>query len=275
MNLNFKKACSDVFSLKYIWIYVFFAAVIGTLSSIFQSAEGIPYHKALSNIISVFTYISTGYLLIMVNNLLHENNLNNENENFWQNLLNSTKKGFKCFFGTLLNTLIVFFFGAIIALAFVLIFMAVTHIAITENNILSFPFLKITLGLLAIVLMIFMLFILKLLPIAYAEEFSIKAMFRWKKVFKVFFLQNNAKKTFCIIGLYIISELIIFLTMFLLMFAFNIAFIFLAKSLLATHYVLTAFLINISSVMIPFLGAIAHYLLISIIFNMLTYVYKK
>ena len=275
MNLNFKKACSDVFSLKYLWIYVFISAVIATLSSIFQSAEGIHYHKALSNIISIFTYITTGYLLIMVNNILHENDLNNNDESFWQNLWNSTKKGLKCFIGVALNTLIVFFFGAIVALISVLIFMGITHIAVTENNIFSFPFLKIALGLLAIILIIFMLFVLKILPIAYAEDFSLKAMFCWRKVFKEFFFNGKIKKTLAILGLYIAIELAIFLVMFLIMFSFNLAFVFLAKSLLSSHYILTAILINISSVITPFLGAIAHFILIAIIYNMLALVYKK
>lgn len=275
MNLNFKKACSEVFSLKYLWIYVFFAAVIATLSSIFQSAEGVPFYKALSKLISIITYISTGYLLIMVNNLIHDRSLNDENETFLQNFWNSTKKGFHFFLGILSNTFIIFFIGAVTALIFICIFMAVTHIEVNANNITSFPFLKIVLGLLAIVLITLMLFVLKLLPIAYADNFSLKVMFCWKKVFKIFFQQDKTKKTAAILGIYILAELTIFLVMFLMMFVCNLIFIFMIKTLLMNHYILAAFLINTSNVIIPFLGAIAHFILVGIIYNMLAEVYKK
>ncbi|MBR2525003.1 hypothetical protein IKE67_00915 [bacterium] len=275
MTLNFKKAYSNVFSLKYLWIYIFFAAAVATLSSIFQSAKGIPYYKTISNLISVFTYIPIGYLLIMVNNLLHDRELNDNNETFLQNFWNSVKKGLKCFVGIFLNIIIVFLFSLIIALAFVWIFMAITHIEVNANNITSFPFLKIVLGLIATAFIICMLFILKLLPVAYADNFSLKAMFCWKKVFKEFFQKEIFKKTLAILGIYIAVELIIFLIMFLMLFSFNIALIFIIKNLLLNHYVIAALLINLSNVIVPFLGAIAHFILISIIYNMLADVYKK
>jgi len=275
MKLNFKKAVNDVFGLRFYWVYIFLAAVIATLSSIIQSTKGMPLHNAISNVISIFTYISTGYLLIMVNNLLHDNDLNNNDETFWQNFWNSTKKGLKCFLGTLLNTIIVFAFGALIAMVCVLTFMAITHIAITENNLFHYTSLKIILGLLALVLVVFMLFILKFLPIAFAENFSLKIMFCWRKVFKEFFFNGKAKKTLAIIGIYILIELTIFLMMFIMLFTLNLAFIYTIKTLLTNHYVLAAFLINISAVITPFLGAMAHFMLMSIIYNMLADVYKQ
>ncbi len=275
MKLNFKKAVSDVLSLKYYWIYIFLAAIVATLSSIFQSAKGLPFHDAISNVISIFTYISTGYLLIMINNLLNNKELNNADENFLQNFWNSTKNGFKCFFGTLLNTVIIFSAGAIVALMVVLVFMAITRIAVNEQNILSFPALKVALGLLAIILIILMLFVLKLLPIAYSENFSIKAMFCWRKVFKEFFQEGKTKKTLAILGIYILVELAIFLTLFLTMVIFNLIFMYTVKTLLVNHYVLTAFIINLSAVAVPFIISIAHFMLMSLIYHMLTDVYKN
>ena len=275
MNLNFKKSVNNVFSLKYFWIYLFFAAVVTTLSSILQSAKEVPFHNSISNFISIFSYISTGYLLIVINNLLHENNLNNDNENFWQNLWNSTKKGLKYFLGSLANMIIVFSVGAIIAISAVLIFMAVTHNTVTENNIFTFWQLKLILGCLAIILSIFMLFILKLLPIAYAENFSIKDMFCWKKVFKTFFQKGKTKTTLAILGIYILFLIAIFLTMFLIMFIVNLLFVYTIKTLLTNNYVAAAFLINLSGVITPFFAATAHFILISIVYNMLAYTYKN
>ncbi len=274
MNLDFKKALKDVFGLKYFWIYILIFAVITTLSSIIQSAKVIPYNSLISNIISIFTYIAIGYLFIMIHNLLNNKELNTE-ENFGQNLWNSTKKGLKAFVGTLSNTIIGFLFGSFIAISSVLIFMKITHNVITENNLFSFPELIVIFSVIAILMTIYMLFVLKLLPVAYAENFSLKAMFCWRKVFKEFFKKGRIKATFTVIGIYVLSIILIFTIMFITMFLFNLILVYSIKTLLNNHFILVSFLINLSSVITPFLISIMHFMLSGFIFHLLSQIYKE
>jgi len=275
MNLDFKKAITDLFSLKYFWIYLLSFAVITTLSAIIQSAKVIPYNSLISNIISVFTYIAIGYLFVMVNNLIHNRELNVNDENFAQNLWNCTKKGLKAFVGTITNTIIGFLFGSLFAIAAVFSYMKVTNTVITENNLFSYPLLNLIFGLIAIFLTVYMLFVLKLLPVAYSENFSLKIMFCWRKVFKSFFQKGKTKKTFTVIGIYVISLITILLIMLAIMFLFNLVLIYFAKTLLAKHFVAVAFLINISSVIAPFTISMLHFILSGFIYHLLGQIYKE
>lgn len=275
MNLNFKKAFSDVFSLKYFWVYLFIFAVITTLSSIIQSAKVIPYNNFISNCISIFAYIATGYLFLMINNLINNKDINNNDESFIKNIIESTKKGLKAFVGTLANTLIGFICGSFVAIISVFAFIKITHNVVTEDNLFHFPVLNIIFAVIAIVLMVYMLFVLKLLAVAYCENFSLKMMFCWRKVFNRFFRKGNAKETLAAIGIYVFSIIFIFVTMFLLIFLFNFILIYFIKTLLNSHFVAVAFLINISYVIAPFFIAMFHYILSGYIFHLLGQVYKK
>ena len=275
MNLDFKKAITDLFSLKYFWIYLLIFAVVTTLSSIIQSAHGIPYNSLISNVISIFTYIATGYLFIMVNSLLNDKSLNIDDETFGQNIWNCAKKGLKAFLGTLSNTIIGFLFGSLIAIISVFAFMKLTNNLITENNLLSFPALNIIFLLIVLFLMIYMLFVLKLLPVAYSENFSLKMMFCWRKVLKKFFQKGNIKDTLSVICIYAFSIIIIFLVMFSLMFLFNLIFVYFMKILLMKNYVAVAFLINISSVITPFAISMMHFILSGFVYHLLGQIYKR
>lgn len=275
MNLDFKKAFKDVFSLQYFWFYLLFFAVITTLSFIMQSAKVILYNNLISNIFSVFAYISTGYLFLMINNLLKNNNLNNENETFFMNLLNSTKKGLKGFVGILANTIFGFLIGSVFAIISVLLFIKKTHILINENNLFDFPLLNIVFIIIAVFLTIYMLFVLKLIPTVYSENFSLKVMFCWRKVFKEFFKKGKRKATLSVLGIYIVSILIIFAILFAGIFLFNLVLIFSMKKLLVNHYVLVAFLVNLQGVIVPFLAACFNFAISGIIFHLLSQIYKK
>ena len=113
MNLNIKDSFKKVFSLKFFWIYLFIFAAITTISNIFQKAENIPNSSFISSFISCFSYISLGYLFIMINKVINNDNENFE-ENFWTNLVESTKQGFKALVGIFCNILILLCFDTIL-----------------------------------------------------------------------------------------------------------------------------------------------------------------
>ena len=275
MNLDVKKAFGDVLKLKYFWVYLFISTVFVTLSSIVQSAKIIPLNNVLSNIISVLTYISMGYIFIMLNNLLNDRDLNDENETFLQNLWNSTKKGLKAFVGTLANTLIVFVFSSIVTISGVFIFIKATGNDINENKMFSFPLLNVGFLLLVIVLSVLMIFVLKLLPVAYSKEFSLKEMFCWRKVFRSFFKKGSKKETIVLLSIYVLSMILLFLMLFAFMFLFNFLLVFTIKKFLVSHYAAVAFLINVSGVITPFVTGMVHFFVQSVIFHLLAQIYKR
>ncbi len=275
MNLDFKKAFKDVFNLKYFWAYLFIFTVITSLSTILQSAKGVPYNSLIANILSVVTYVSFGYLYLAVNNLLNDKELNNEDETFFENLWCSTKKGLKCFVGILANTFIGFVCSALFAIICVFIFIKKTGTMITENNLFSYPILIAIFAVLAVLLTIYMLFVLKLLPIAYSENFSLKTMFCWRKVLKRFFKKGNTKNTFKIIGLYFLTVITLFLMLFLVMFLFNLIVVYSIKTLLVNHYLIAAFLLNISAVITPFIAGMLNYIISAVTYHLLGQIYKN
>lgn len=273
MNLDFKKAFKDVFSLKYFWVYLFIFAVVTSLTSIVQGAKSMPYHTSISNIISVFTNISSGYLLIMVHNLLNNNELNDETfaKSFW----NSTKKGFKAFLGTLTNTIIVFTFGSLIAIAATLIFIKITKNVVTEMNLFSFPILNVIFVLIVLLISIFMLFVMKLLPIAYSKEYSLKEMFCWRKVFKAFFQKGKSKDTFLVLLSYIFILLISFAVLWGITFIFDLIMVYFTKVLLINHYMAYLIITHISNVIGPFIIGMFHFCLQGVIYHLLSQVYGR
>lgn len=275
MNLDFKKAFNDVFHLKFFWAYLFIFTIITTLSTILQSAKGVPYNNLIANILSIFTYISFGYLYIMTNNLLKDKDLNNEDETFFKNLWDSAKKGLKSFVGILANTFIGFFFFAIIAIICVFLFIKKTGIMITENNIFSYPILITIFAVITLFLTIYMLFVLKLLPVAYSENFSLKTMFCWRKVLKIFFKKDNAKNTFKVIGLYFLTVVTLFLILFLVMFLFNLIIVYSIKTILTEHFVFAAFLLNVSAVITPFIAGMLNYIVSAVTYHLLGQIYKN
>jgi len=273
MNLDFKKAVKDVFGLKYFWVYLFIFAVVTTLSSITQSIESMPYHTLISNFISIFTYIASGYLFIMVHNLLNNTELNNEaiSESLW----NSAKRGLKAFIGTLVNTLIIFFFASLIAVGSTFIFIKTTGNTITEMNLFKFPVLNVIFLIIVLFVSLFMLFILKFLTIAYSKEFSLKEMFCWRKVFKTFFQKGKIKDTFLVIVTYI-SILLVASAIFLgITFAFNLLMIYFTKILLINNYIAFLLLSHISNVAGPFLIGMFHFSIQGVIYHLLAQVYLR
>ena len=273
MNFDFKKALKDVFGLRYFWVYLFIFAVITTLSSIVQSTVNMPYRDLISNIISVFTYISSGYLFIMIHNLLCGNELNEES--FLESLWNSTKKGFKAFLGILANVVIVFSFGSVFAIAATLIFIIITKNVVSELNLFSFPALNVVFLLIAVIMGIFMLFILKMLPVAYSREYSLKEMFCWRKVFTAFFKKGKIKDTFLIVVSYIFVLILAAAVFFGVTFIFNLLIVYLTKVILINHYMAYLLITHISNVFWPFLIGVFHFSVQGVIYHLLTQIYEK
>ncbi len=270
MNLDFKKAFNEVFELKYFWVYAFIYSVLATLSTIFNTTKGITLGEVISNIFSICTFISIAYIIMMIHNLINDNKLNNENENFWQNLGKSIKLGFKAFVGVLANILIIFLidFGAIILWALINAVIDKSGKIINSFSIISF-------ALIILITVIAMLFIVKLLVVAFSQNYSIKDMFKWRKVSKVFFKKGLAKKTCAVLGIYLLTCILLSAILLGILFLFNLGISFFAKTLLENHYLTVAILVSLSGVILPFVGGFAHFMLSSGIYNMLAKIYKE
>ncbi len=273
MNLDFKRAVKDVFGLQYFWVYLFIFAVVMTLSSIFQSAENMPYHDLISKFISAFTYISSGYLFIMVHNLLNDNDLNGET--FIQTFQSSITNGSKVFLGTLIYVFFLFFTGSIEAILATFAFIKITKNVVTEMNLLSFPVLNAIFLLIVLSLGICMLFVLKFFPVAYSEKYSLKDMFRLKKVFKNFFRKDKIKDTLFVISFYIFVILFAISVFWVITFLFNLLMVYLTKFMIINHYLGYLLLSQISNVAGPFLIGMFHFSIQGIIYHLLAQIYGR
>ncbi len=270
MKLEIKKAFKDVVNLKYFVPYLFIFAVISAISAIFSGTTEMQNNVSIGNIISVLTYISLGYLFIMVNNLLN-NKEENSDETFWASLWNSTKKGFEGFIAIAINTILL----VLIVLVFVIgvVFVCsktglIKDLAIAQ----AYTWLKI---IVVVPLAPAVLFTLKFLPVVYSEKFSIKDTFHWIKICKNFLNKDKFKETLAIIGLYILVLVILGLLIFGFTFILNLIIVLVSKYLLQNHYVALTFMINISSVILPFIFAMLHYTISGVMFILLANVYKK
>ena len=274
MNLNIKDSFKKVFSLKFFWIYLFIFAVITTISNIFQKAENIPNSSFISSFISCFSYISLGYLIIMINKVINNDNENFE-ENFWTNFVESTKQGFKALVGIFCNILILLCFDTILMIVAIGTHFFATKKLVSPTEIMNIPAFIALIAAIALFTIVSILLISHLLPVAFSEKYSIKDMFNWVKVLNIFFKKGYTKRTLAIFGIYILALIIIIGFMFSVMFIFNFVILFFAKTLLVNHYIAMAFLINLSYVLTPFLIATLNFMLSGGIFRMFANVYKE
>ena len=272
MKLEIKKAFKDVVSLKYFVPYMFIFTVITALGAIFSNTND-TNNLGIGNFTSVLSYISLGYLFIMINNILNNKELNTE-ESFGTSLLKSTENGFKGFVAIALNTIFLVLIVLLLVIVEVFIFSKMGLITnLNESNLLTeslwlFSFIIIQLAPVV-------LFTLKFLPVVYSERFSIKDTFHWIKICKNFFKKGSAKETFAIIGLYVLVLAILFLSIFGATFVLNLIVVLISKYLLQSHYVALTFMINVSTVILPFVFAMLQYTISGVMFTLLANVYKK
>ncbi len=272
MKLEIKKAFKDVVSLKYFVPYMFIFAVITALGAIFSNTND-TNNVGIGNFTSVLSYISLGYLFIMINNILNNKELNTE-ESFGTSLLKSTENGFKGFVAIALNTILLVLIVLLLVIVEVFIFSKMGLITnLNESNLITeylwlFSFIIIQLAPVV-------LFTLKFLPVVYSERFSIKDTFHWIKICKNFFKKGSAKETFAIIGLYVLVLAILFLSIFGATFVLNLIVVLISKYLLQSHYVALTFMINVSTVILPFVFAMLQYTISGVMFTLLANVYKK
>lgn len=267
MILDFKQTFKEVFQLKYFWVYLFIYTVLATVSYIFSTLKAFPHNEVISNIFSICTYIPIAYLLVMVHNLLNKNELNND-ENFVQNLCKVTKTSIKAFFAMFLNMLIVFLFD------FVFIFIPVVIAMVLAIDIPK-AVLYIPIAFVILLSALVMLFITKLLGVAFSKNFAIKDTLKWITVAKIFFKKGFAKKTWTVFGIYVSICLALVCLLFGALFLFNLTIVYFAKTLLANHYILMSFLLNLSNVMVPFLGAMAYFILSAVTYNLFAKIHDE
>ena len=274
MKLEIKKAFNDVFTLRFFWIYLFIFTVLTTVSTIFNAAKAVPYNEVISNIFSIFTYVSIAYLITMVHNLLCDKNLNDEEQTFWQNLKESFNVGVKAFVGLAINTLIVFAVDFILLASIVVVFM-VAFENVTQSTIMKNAYF-ITLSSIIVLISIFaLLYVFKLIPITFAQDYKIKDTFKWIKTAKIFFKKGFVKNTLLILATYLFICLVLIVILFGLSFLMNLLVLTFAKTLLVNHYLLVSFLFSLSGIIIPFVGSMVHFIVSAIIYNLLSQVYKE
>lgn len=272
MKLEIKKAFKDVVSLKYFVPYMFIFTVITALGAIFSNTND-TNNLGIGNFTSVLSYISLGYLFIMINNILNNKELNTE-ESFGTSLLKSTENGFKGFVAIALNTIFLVLIVLLLVIVEVFIFSKMGLITnLNESNLIT-EYLWL-LSFIIIQLAPVVLFTLKFLPVVYSERFSIKDTFHWIKICKNFFKKGSAKETFAIIGLYVLVLAILFLSIFGATFVLNLIVVLISKYLLQSHYVALTFMINVSTVILPFVFAMLQYTISGVMFTLLANVYKK
>ena len=271
MKLELKKAFKDVVNLKYFVPYLFIFAVISAISAIFSGTSEMQNNVSIGNIISVLTYISLGYLFIMVNNLLNNKEENSE-ETFWASLWNSTKKGFKGFVAIAINTILLVLIVLVFVVGVVFVCSKTGLIKDLANITQAYNWLM---AIVVVPLAPAVLFALKFLLVVYSEKFSIKDTFHWIKICKNFFNKDKFKETLAIIGLYILVLIVLGLLIFGFTFILNLIIVLMSKYLLQNHYVALTFMINISSVILPFIFAMLHYTISGVMFILLANVYKK
>lgn len=273
--LTIKNAFKQIFSLKYFWIYLFLFATVATISNIFQSAKNIPNYNLISSVISFLSYISLGYLFVVIHDILNNNSTENENENFWSNLINSSKKGFKCLLGIILNILTMVAVGLVLLGTFVFCEKILTKLIFSATHSFKMLPLIVVVSLIIGFIIITSIVISLFVPVAFAEKYSFKDMFKWNKIFKTFFQKDFRKRTLFIFGIYILGLIAIFGSIFGVMFFINAFIIYFAKTLLEEHFVAIAILINLSNVLTPFLVAGLNYILSGGIFVLLANIYKE
>lgn len=267
MILDLKQTFKEVFQLKYFWVYLFIYTVLATISYIFSTLKAFPHNEIISNVFSICTYIPIAYLLVMIHNLLNTTESNND-ENFVQNLGKVTKTAVKAFFAMILNTWIVFCFD-IVFISIPIVIAMVLSIKIPKAAL----YIPITFIILLSVLAMF--FITKLLGVAFSKNFAIKDTLKWITVAKIFFKKGVAKKTWIIFGIYVSVCLALVCFLFGGLFLFNLTIVYFAKTLLTNHYVLMSFLLNLSNVIVPFLGAMAYFILSAVTYNLFAKIYDE
>lgn len=271
MNLDLKKTLEEILKLKYFWIYAVIYALMTTISTFFNTLENLHFHSAISNVFSILTFISVAYIIVMINNLIHEKELNDDSENFWQNLWKSTKLGAKAFIGVFANIMIFFVFTLVLAL----LWLVPVAMLDTSNTFIKSP-ISIAVFILLILFSVFaMLFIVNLLLVSFAENYALKDMFRWIKVAKTFFKKGFAKKTFAVIGSYLLICVLLSAILLGSLFLFNLGIAFFAKTLLQNHYLTVAILVSLSGLILPFVGGFAHFMVSTYIYNLLAKIYKE
>lgn len=275
MNLGLIKNFKNIINLKYFQFFVFLYAMGSTLNFIISSNHNYSLIKTLIYLGVIFlTFIPHGYIMNVLNNIIHEKELLGEqtsfNEIFSKSFLTATK-GFCAVF---LNSLIwgLFLSIVIIGTAFALKIMpAESNMdVVMKNPVILTEFL---------IIGSFVMLLFTLIPIAFSEKFSIKDSFRWLNIFKIFF--KNWKKTIVVLLIFVFLVTILFVLMYITMFICNylalIIFNEIVKKASVQTDVLsgTGFIFYVIEVAVPFIFSMANFVVTATISCMLANVYRE
>lgn len=273
MKLDIKNNFKALFSLKHFWVYMFIFAVITTVSSVIQSSN-MHYGSQISSLISILSYISLGYLFIMVHKIIN-NKPENEEENFKTNFIESAKRGFMALVGIISNLFILILTDVIIMFFSIVGYYFFTKKLLKMSELFTVKPLLFILLVIAVFTVFAIILISHILPVVFSYNYSIRNMFKWRKIFNVFFKNGYAVKTFSVLGFYFVTLITIVCVLFVVTFIFNFLALFFAKFLLETHYIALAFLINLSNVFVPFAVATLNFILSAMTFRMFANIFKE
>lgn len=275
MNLAIVKNFKNIVNLKYFQFFVFLYAMGATLNFIVSSGNSSSAIKVVISFVVMFlTYIPHGYIMNVLNNIIHEKELIEEQASFKVIFNNSFFTALKGFLAILLNSLIwgVFLSTVVIATAFALKIMpAESNMdVIIKNPVILTEFL---------VIICFIMLLFSLIPIAFSDKFSIKDSFRWLNIFKIFF--KNWKKTIVVLLIFALLVITLFILMYITMFICNYIVLVVFNEIVKKASVQTdalsgtGFIFYVIEVAVPFLFSMANFVVTATISSVLANIYKE
>ncbi len=271
MSLEIVKNFKNIYNLKYFQFFVFLYAMGSTLNFIISYNHNTSIIKALISLAVIFlTYIPHGYIMNVLNNIIHKKELIDEQASFKDIFNKSFLIAAKGFIAIFLNSLIwgLGLSAVIIGTAFALKIMpAESNMDIVMKN----PVMLTE----ALVIIAFVILLFTLIPIAFSENFSIKDSFRWINIIKIFF--KNWKKTIVVLLLFAFLVLALFILMSITMFICNYLVLLIFNELLKKSSIQsgTGFIFYLIEVTVPFLFSMANFAVTATISCVLANIYRE
>lgn len=271
MSLEIVKNFKNIYNLKYFQFFVFLYAMGSTFNFIISYNHNTSIIKTLISLAVIFlTYIPHGYIMNVLNNIIHKKELIDEQASFKDIFNKSFLIAAKGFIAIFLNSLIwgLGLSAVIIGTAFALKIMpAESNMDIVMKN----PVMLTE----ALVIIAFVILLFTLIPIAFSENFSIKDSFRWINIIKIFF--KNWKKTIVVLLLFAFLVLALFILMSITMFICNYLVLLIFNELLKKSSIQsgTGFIFYLIEVTVPFLFSMANFAVTATISCVLANIYRE
>ena len=242
-----------------------------TLNFIVSSNHNLSLLKLVISFSVIFlTYIPHGYIMNILNSIIHEKELIDERASFKDIFNKSFLTAAKGFLAIFLNSLIwgLVLSALIIGTAFALKIMpAESNMDIVIKN----PIILTE----SLIIIAFVILLFTLIPIAFSDKFSIKDSFRWLNIFKIFF--KNWKKTIVVLLLFAFLVSALFILMSITMFICNYLVLLVFNELVKKSSIQSGmgFIFYLIEVTVPFLFSMVNFVVTATISCILANIYKE